>query len=317
MYATTPSITRPMFIVFVSRTGTSSAPCVSIQMLPVISPVPFSTQVAAGTLSRHRSPPCGRIAVTPVRTGPCPGTSFPSPRTSVTCPTRTPFTSVIASSGPGAMRPMTIPSSRSRFLGPSPLWPGVARAAVPAAGPAVATAAAPAADVAGRSAGPDPPAQSVIAHAAIAQQTREARRRGEKPRAEDHDARTRERSKSIRPPCRRAPGPRAMAFSARRSAPAADDPVFPGLPERLPAGDAVHAPSRVRGGRAVVQAADRRAVVGVAGGGAHVEQLVDRQLAVEDVAADQPQLLLHVVRPDHLPVDDRAPEVGRQLGIEV
>ena len=115
MYATTPSIARPMFMVFVSTTGTSSAPCVSIQMLPVISPVPFSTQVAAGTFSRHRSPPCGRIAVTPVRTGPNPGRSFPSPRFRVTCPTRTPFTSVMALSGPGAIRPMTIPRSRMRL----------------------------------------------------------------------------------------------------------------------------------------------------------------------------------------------------------
>src|SRR6266704_1207265 len=132
MYWTTPSITRPMFIVLVSRIGTSSAPCVSIQMLPVISPVPFITQVAAGTLSRHRSPPCGRIAVTPVRTGPFPGTSFPAPRLSVTCPTRTPFTSVMASSGPGASRPMTIPSSRTRRRGPSASARGAAGAPITA-----------------------------------------------------------------------------------------------------------------------------------------------------------------------------------------
>ena len=38
---------------------------------------------------------------------------------------------------------------------------------------------------------------------------------------------------------------------------------------------------------------------------------------MEDVPADQPELLLHVVRPDHLVVDDRVVEVRRELVVEV
>src|SRR5690349_1704077 len=59
--------------------------------------------------------PRGKIAVTPVRTGPLPTTSAPSPAMSVRWPTSTPATSVIASSGPG------VPSKgmpRARARGP-------------------------------------------------------------------------------------------------------------------------------------------------------------------------------------------------------
>src|SRR5215204_2418345 len=56
----------------------------------------------------------GTIMVTPVRTGPCPMTSGPSPAISVVCPTRIPSTSVIAFHRPVANRPMLIPSSRAR-----------------------------------------------------------------------------------------------------------------------------------------------------------------------------------------------------------
>jgi len=38
----------------------------------------------------------GRMAVTPVRTGPCPDLSGPEPRMMVEWPTETPFTSVMA-----------------------------------------------------------------------------------------------------------------------------------------------------------------------------------------------------------------------------
>jgi len=44
-----------------------------------------------------------------------------------------------------------------------------------------------------------------------------------------------------------------------------------------------------------------------------VEQLTRRQLAVEDVAAEQAVLVLHLVRPDHLPVQDRSRESRRNL----
>src|SRR5712692_4355283 len=53
-------------------------------------------------------PPCGRMAVMPVL--------IESPRAMVTCPTRTPRTSVIALSGPTGNTPTTIPSSRAVFF---------------------------------------------------------------------------------------------------------------------------------------------------------------------------------------------------------
>src|SRR5439155_1133435 len=60
------------------------------------------------------SPSWGTTTVTPVRAGPSPTASLPSPRMIVVCPTRTPATSVIALFGPGRPRPMTIPRSLAR-----------------------------------------------------------------------------------------------------------------------------------------------------------------------------------------------------------
>ena len=56
--------------------------------------------------------------MTPVRTGPWPTTSGPSPSISVAWPTRTPVTSVIASCAPGSRRPMRMPSSRAGTFPP-------------------------------------------------------------------------------------------------------------------------------------------------------------------------------------------------------
>src|SRR5215467_289703 len=55
------------------------------------------------------------MAVTPVRTGPLPTTSLPSPEMSVVCPTSTPFTSVMALNGPVVPSNGT-PRSRARGL---------------------------------------------------------------------------------------------------------------------------------------------------------------------------------------------------------
>src|SRR5215469_11444829 len=60
-----------------------------------------------------------------------------------------------------------------------------------------------------------------------------------------------------------------------------------------------------------------RAVVGEAGGGAHVEQLLQGQLAVEDVAADQAVVVLQLVGADDVAVQDRALEVRRELVVAV
>src|SRR5690606_19053610 len=52
------------------------------------------------------------------------------------------------------------------------------------------------------------------------------------------------------------------------------------LADDVTAGDAGHPTAAVRGAAGLVQAPDRRAQVGVAGGGAAVEQLARAQLAV-------------------------------------
>ena len=78
------------------------------------------------------------------------------------------------------------------------------------------------------------------------------------------------------------------------------------LAHRLEGRDAGDPAASVGGRSGLVETGDRGAEVGVAGGRAEVEQLVGRQLAVEDVAADQAVLVLHLVRTDHGPVQDRA-----------
>src|ERR687897_3915434 len=86
-------------------------------MKPVISPAPFSTAPPAGTSSRGSSA-CerGTTAVIPVRATPRPSGGSGSSRQTVTWPTVTPATSVIAFAGPVSKRPMRRPSSRSRGL---------------------------------------------------------------------------------------------------------------------------------------------------------------------------------------------------------
>ena len=70
-----------------------------------------------------------------------------------------------------------------------------------------------------------------------------------------------------------------------------------------PASRGCRRPRRRRGSRSW-RCRGRRwgAVVGVARRRPHVEQLLGRELAVEDVAADQPVLLLHLVRADDVAV---------------
>jgi hypothetical protein len=91
------SRTWPTLCVLVSPTGELSSPDSATQLSPVTSPLPLSTWYPANNGCADRLPGCGRITVTPVRTGPVPGTSGPSPSISVVCPTSTPGTSVMAS----------------------------------------------------------------------------------------------------------------------------------------------------------------------------------------------------------------------------
>src|SRR5580658_7423412 len=110
--AMTASRTTPTLCVLVIMTGPSRNPDSSTQVVPVISPFPFSVNQPANTGSTEFFPR-GNTAVTPVRTGPVPTTNFPSPEIKVRYPTSTPFTSVIAFSGPGVPSNGT-PKSRAR-----------------------------------------------------------------------------------------------------------------------------------------------------------------------------------------------------------
>ena len=76
------SRTTPTLCVLVIATGPSSSPLSCTQVVPVISPLPFSVNQAANTGS-GLALPRGCTTVTPVRTGPCPTTSLPLPEISV------------------------------------------------------------------------------------------------------------------------------------------------------------------------------------------------------------------------------------------
>src|SRR5215204_4732278 len=116
------SRTTPTLWVFVIAIGPSSTPDSCSHVVPVISPLPFSVNHAPNTGS-GLALPRGWTTVTPVRIGPFPTTSLPLPEMSVVCPTSTPATSVIASSGP-AVPPIGSPRSRSRgFAGAMPCAP--------------------------------------------------------------------------------------------------------------------------------------------------------------------------------------------------
>src|SRR6266436_3105737 len=84
----TASRTTPTLCVLVIITGPSRNPVSSTQVVPVISPLPFSDHQPAKTGLLIESFPRGSTAVTPVRTGPLPTCSFPSPEIRVVCPAR-------------------------------------------------------------------------------------------------------------------------------------------------------------------------------------------------------------------------------------
>ena len=95
IHLTAASETFPTAIVLVSRIGVSRRPHSTTWVRPETSPAPLRTKLPASTRFRNTSA-LGRIAVTPVRTGPLPTSSIPSPEMMVAWPTRTPATSVMA-----------------------------------------------------------------------------------------------------------------------------------------------------------------------------------------------------------------------------
>src|ERR687893_128520 len=84
----TASRTTPTLFVLVIIMGVSRKPDSVIQVVPVISPLPFSEYQLANTGLFVF--PLGKIAVTPVLTGPLPNTFFPCPEIIVLKPTSTP-----------------------------------------------------------------------------------------------------------------------------------------------------------------------------------------------------------------------------------
>ena len=110
------SCTTPTECVLVMQIGVVRNPDSRIHSRPVISPFPFSRCVPAKSGCPIDSSACGRIAVTPVRIGPLPRNSSPSPASSVSVATRTPLTSLIALRGPCGKRPIVIPRSEARSL---------------------------------------------------------------------------------------------------------------------------------------------------------------------------------------------------------
>src|ERR1035437_93406 len=100
------SATRGTLKVDVSRMGVSISPSSFTCVEPTSLPKALLTKTAPGTFLRNRLPGCGRMAVTPVRTS--------LPRMTVVCPTSTPATSVIASSGPVGRTPTFSPKSEAR-----------------------------------------------------------------------------------------------------------------------------------------------------------------------------------------------------------
>src|SRR6266571_506574 len=111
-HSMTASRTTPTLCVFVIITGPARNPDSSSHVVPVISPLPFRVNHPPKTGSPFVAPR-GKIAVTPVRTGPWPTTSVPAPLMIVAWPTVTPATSVMALRGPGVPSKGT-PRSRAR-----------------------------------------------------------------------------------------------------------------------------------------------------------------------------------------------------------
>src|SRR5687768_16637582 len=73
-------------------------------------------------------------------------------------------------------------------------------------------------------------------------------------------------------------------------------PVAPDLPHAVVRRNGADTATGVGGRRGLVETPDGGTVIRVTGGRPHVEELLGRELAVEDVAPDEPDFLLHVVR---------------------
>src|SRR5712691_10274185 len=93
--------------------------------------------------------------------------------------------------------------------------------------------------------------------------------------------------------------------------------VFEDLAGRVAAVDTADPAARMGTRAAEIQSLDRRSIIGVAGDRSPGKELIQREVAVHDVAADQAVFLLHVVRSEHLAMLDRALEVASKARIPI
>src|SRR2546427_684756 len=101
------------------------------------------------------------------------------------------------------------------------------------------------------------------------------------------------------PPATAAPPAAPRPRRTRPPLPAAEIGVHHS--RRVVTGRTHHAAPGMRSGAAQVQAAERRSIAAGLGDRAHREQLVERHLTVEDVAADQSEPFLEILRREDLP----------------
>src|SRR5262245_9679875 len=90
-------------------------------------------------------------------------------------------------------------------------------------------------------------------------------------------------------------GPAAKR-AARSASPAAPTPVRDDRPRRIVPGGAGHPSPWMRARSAMIEPFQRAAIIGVAERRAGPEQLIERERAMEDVAAGQAEHLLEVER---------------------
>src|SRR5206468_7100473 len=86
--------------------------------------------------------------------------------------------------------------------------------------------------------------------------------------------------------------------------------VLEDVPRRVSSRAASEAGAWMCAGAAEVQPLDRRAIAGPVEQRTHREDLVQRQLAVEDVAGGEGVGRFQILRRDHLALDDKLLEVG-------
>src|SRR5579883_1924744 len=75
-----------------------------------------------------------------------------------------------------------------------------------------------------------------------------------------------------------------------------------------------HAAAGMRAGAAEIETLDGRAIAGALRGWAQREKLVRGDLALKDIAVGQAVALLDIEGTEHLAIEDRVREIGRELG---